>query len=437
MLIMLVAYTGQFRRATCFIMMPPPVQRQCWLPFELWETIFQTTLGHDNSTLPSLLSVNRSWYRMVKAMPVLWTHLVLNRKHHFLNRNCAWSFLVRSKDRPLDVYINLPPDVSVNNARPVLALLRTRVPRFRTIEIHVGFHCSPHSVVSLIGGGQAAPLLEELKIGNCPRWEKECWLDAFNPSPRLTRLSVDREAFPIRGSRYATVTSLTIDSNWTCYIAANALREVRDVLVLLPQLRSFQFKRPDGGYDSNIETPDVPIVMPHLVSLDVTVQGGGVDIVRAIDAPLLTDVRWDGWPYFRFSKDTDRDNPSSLPSAFSCALLSLSKRSQLIRCLEFCWTRMRHPPEDWGWLFSGEAFPNLEVLRIRAADLGTALESPKQIRMKPGLQRLELHGCADMRAAAIMDLLEGYAFHFELMIRDCILVSQDDIAGLSRLASLV
>ena len=101
--------------------------------------------------------------------------------------------------------------------------------------------------------------------------------------------------------------------------------------------------------------------------------------------------------------------------------------------------------DDWEWLFSGgeaEVFPHLEVLRIRVADLGTALESrrkqkTRKIRMKPGLQRLELHQCADVSADAVMDLLEGYGFHFELVIRDCVLVSQDDIAGLSRLASIL
>jgi hypothetical protein len=35
--------------------------------------------------------------------------------------------------------------------------------------------------------------------------------------------------------------------------------------------------------------------MSHLISADVNVPGRGLDLLRALDAPLLTNAHIDGW----------------------------------------------------------------------------------------------------------------------------------------------
>ena len=70
--------------------------------------------------------------------------------------------------------------------------------------------------------------------------------------------------------------------------------------------------------------------MPHLISADVNTPGCGLDILRAIDAPLLTNVRFDGWRDERFAEEW----VETLTTPISVSLRRISKRSPNLTHLE-------------------------------------------------------------------------------------------------------
>jgi hypothetical protein len=60
--------------------------------------------------------------------------------------------------------------------------------------------------------------------------------------------------------------------------------------------------------------------MPHLISADASVPGCELDLLRALDAPLLTNARIDGWWNERFNITT----PISASLRISVTLPTLS-----------------------------------------------------------------------------------------------------------------
>lgn len=83
--------------------------------------------------------------------------------------------------------------------------------------------------------------------------------------------------------------------------------------------------------------------MPHLISANVSALGCVLDILRALDAPLLTNARFDGWRDERFTED--------------CTHLRISSSHiRTLTQLELCSTVMLNPDDDYQWLMSDSAF---------------------------------------------------------------------------------
>jgi hypothetical protein len=364
------------------------------------------------------------------SKPCQWARLVVNRQSDFA--------LVRRKlknygDLPLHVRIGLP--ASVEDTSDMTALLRQHVSRFLSLDIHVPAHEDAEEIVSSIGDRQPAPLLERLNISVKRRLHQPissfaALKNAFYPSSRLTHLSLPSNPLPdITIPHLPTVTSLTIDSvqaQWDIY-----LFYLFDILESMPHLEHFTFKGSDNFSfcaSSNINYPRV-ISMPNLVSANISAPGCGLDILRALDAPLLTAVRFDGYRPLEYQEDF----VDALTIPIPASLRRVSERSPKITCLELRSTVMHRPLDDYRWLLSGEAFPQLEVLRLNAADISDDTLLMGMGRMR-NLKRLELLNCENVSGAAVKRFVEGRDKNFVLLILvdTCPSFTQEDMVSLSK-----
>jgi hypothetical protein len=172
--------------------------------------------------------------------------------------------------------------------------------------------------------------------------------------------------------------------------------------------------------------------MPHLISADVSVPGCGLEILCKLDAPLLTNVRFDGWRMENFGEKWE----DTLTRPISRALRVLSKRSPNLTHLELCSTEMHKPFNDYQWLMSNTAFPRLEVLRLCASDI-----TDITLRLGAGkvrsLKRLELIACQGVSVNGILEFAKGRKQGFELLIDACSGVKQEDIPKLTKFANVL
>ena len=102
-----------------------------------------------------IMRVSQAWKQVATS-----TKAVFDKKKHF--RDLARTKIQLSGDQPLDVCINVSSDVKFTTS--TANLLRKYVSRFRTLEIRVPKHETAETLVSSIGEGIAAPLLERLVI---------------------------------------------------------------------------------------------------------------------------------------------------------------------------------------------------------------------------------------------------------------------------------
>ena len=385
---------------------------------------------------PSLASAQRLVASSLKqGSKPCYARLVVNRKVDFARLSRK---LETYGDLPLHVRIRLP----IQDESRMTALLRQHVSRFISLDIHVPEQEDAEYIVSSIGDGQPAPLLERLNVSvkqglQYPIRSFSALKKAFYPSPRLTHLSLPSNPLPdITIPHLLTVTSLTIDSThleacWDIY-----LFDLLDMVESMPHLQHFTFKSFDNFSfvaTSNINHPRV-ISMPNLVSVDVSAPGCGLDILRALDAPLLTTVRFDG---YRPPKHQE-DFVDALTIPIPASLRRVSERSPKIKSLELRSTVMHYPWEDYSWLLSDEAFPQLEVLRLDATDISDATLLQGMGRMR-NLKRLELFNCEHVSGAAIIrfvywNLLKGRDKNFVVVIDACPSITQEDIVSLSKIA---
>ena len=83
--------------------------------------------------------------------------------------------------------------------------------------------------------------------------------------------------------------------------------------------------------------------MPHLISADVRAPGCGFDILRALDAPLLTNTRFDEWRDERFVQEW----VELLTTPISESLRRLSECSPDLTHLELRSTVTLNPGDDY------------------------------------------------------------------------------------------
>ena len=166
--------------------------------------------------------------------------------------------------------------------------------------------------------------------------------------------------------------------------------------------------------------------MPNLVSADVAAPGCGLDIIRVLDAPLLTSLWFDGYRPPEYLEDP----VDALTIPIPASLRRVSERSPKLTHLELRSTVMHHLLEDYRWLLSDEGFPQLEVLRLDAADISDETLLMGMGRMR-NLKRLELLNCENVSGAAVNRFVEGRDQNFVVVIDACPSITQEDIMSLS------
>ena len=95
---------------------------------------------------------------------------------------------------------------------------------------------------------------------------------------------------------------------------------------------------------------------------------------------------------------------------------------------------MHNPSEDYySWLLRDEAFPQLEVLRLDAADISDETLLMGMSRMRD-LKRLELLNCEDVSVVVVRRFVnwQGRDKNFVVAIDGCPSTTQEDLISLSK-----
>jgi hypothetical protein len=131
------------------------------------------------------------------------------------------------------------------------------------------------------------------------------------PSTHAPRLTV-----PVRTALHVlSLTSLTVDV--MPFYWQTPVDEIMDILDTTKDLLRFTYRGTDVFSYNGTARLDHPriVSMPHLISADVSAPGCGLDILRALDAPFLTNARFDGWRDERFTEDWNH-SPDPSPHLF-------------------------------------------------------------------------------------------------------------------------
>jgi len=337
----------------------------------------------------------------------------------------------------LDVRIKLSTDFK--DTKPAANLLREYVSRFQTLDIRVPTYETAATLVSSIGEGKPAPLLERLDIYveqdiSVPTSSFAALPNAFYPCPRLRHLTIPGLPLPVRTApHFLGLTSLTIDA--IPFYTTNGVDTdgIVDILDTTKNLLHFTYRGTDRiSFESFYDYDPTRIIsMPHLISADVSAPGWGLDILRALDAPLLTNARFDGWREEGLGDDWIVE-PIATP--ITPAFRRLCKSSPNLTRLEIRSTW--NLEVDYQWLMSDSAFPRLEVLRLDETDItDSALRSGAD--GMGSLKRLELRACKDVSGDGILKFVEGRNQGFELLIDACPGVKPEDLAKLTKIVKVL
>ena len=383
----------------------------------------------------ALRSVNRAWFHVAGNTPQLWTKLILNRKSHFTNLEYVQFYLQKSGGLPIDVHITLPGNVDTNEIGGITALLRDQSLSFRSFGLHVRIHDDLEAVLSSIGKGRPAPLLEKLvlKVRQPTESQVNDFLSlptAFVPSPRLAHIELPGWPFPKTFPHLPSINSLSIDSMPFFWVAVD---EIVSFLDHVPSLQHLVFKGKDN-YSFNIasEYDYAHIVfLPHLLTADVTAPGAGVDILRAINAPELKVVRLDGFRAHHF----DGRWEESLTEPISVTVRRLSARSRNLQRLELECTEFFAPLEDYALIFSSTGFPQLEEVLLIGTDIDDQALLASSGRPS-SLKRLTLRECEKVTGAGLLGFVRGRSSKFSLTLQGCRNVTQQDIVSLSAIVEV-
>ncbi|KAF8956263.1 hypothetical protein BDZ97DRAFT_1852529 [Flammula alnicola] len=383
--------------------------------------VFETAVDAKPSSLSTIRSVNREWFETAGKTPKLWSKLDLDRTIHFIDPEYVRLHLQNSGGIPLDITITLPDDLPYDTDIPVIGQLRKVADKIKSLTIDVPFHEAWQKFVSGIGEGQPAPLLERLvlkvkeDVNNLSNNGPFTTLStALTPSPNLVHLQLPAWPLPAQPPpQLSSVTSLAFDTPFS----GLDIPALFPLIQAAPHLQHFTFTAVDMGADANVTAP-----------------GFGLDLLGNFHAPLLTDVRLDGYreiiPVSAWEED---DWGIDLTQPASNILTYLSTHSPDIRRLELKYIHFEHPKEDYSRIFSGQALPVLEELILERTNILDAalIESAGA---HSSLKKLELRNCKYISADGLRSFVQGRAkTEFVLSVEGCPAVSQEDIESLSKI----
>jgi hypothetical protein len=410
-------------------------------PPEIWSGIFRQL---PNYALPQLLRVCRAWREIANATPQLWTHVRITKPYQFAEPAGLSQWLKRSGECALDVAIMVPAEVT--DLHPTLALLRGSVSRFRHLSIRVPNPDIIETVVTSIAlseptSGNPAPILEELHFAveevpvpglhtRVPYFEY-----AFNPAPRLRRLTLPAERLPAPSSRLlSTISYLGIVGAPECQ--PPDVETMLDIITAVPRLRSFRYAGVDVLSFQPTFSLDYPriVEVPYLQEIDVTVPGCGLDIIQLLHAPNLRSVRLDGWREHDFAQEWEDGDDTPV----SASLKRLPQRAPCIRSIDICFLEFLQP-ETFEWLLNQTDFAQLEELLIEGSTITDAALTHSG-KHRPHLRRLELRDCENITGIGLMAYIKDRQSigleNLELLVDGCLGVTEDHLIQLSQLVNI-
>ena len=397
---------------------------------DILSLIFIDALQDHRYSLLTLRSVNRTWFDVAGRTPQLWTRLVFKERSHFIDLEYPKFYLSKSGAVPIDVHITFPKYADLNEIGGVTALLRNHASRFRSFNLHVEFYEELEAFISSIGESKPAPFLEELVLrvrDGIESPEFPSLFTAFTPSPRLARISLSGCPFP--QNFWPTITSLNIDGT-------NEVNKIISFFESTPSLQDFRFKGhdyPASLYHSispEFENPRI-VSLPHLLTANVSVPGYGAYLLRAIDAPELTDIGLDGRHMYHFPEDNhwEVDGVSAL---FSLTVRHLSARSRNLRRMTLKSTKFNSPLEDCTLILSGAGFPQLEELTLIGMYIDDrALLAAGDSGGSSSLKELTLQVCWGVTGRGLLKFVHGRRSDFHLFLLVCECVSREDVVALA------
>ena len=107
----------------------------------------------------------------------------------------------------------------------------------------------------------------------------------------------------------------------------------------------------------------------------------------------------------------------------------------MIESIELLSTELPNATVGYPWLPDPVTFPRLEVLLLDSSDItGDALVGSS--RGHPNLKRLELRECSGVSGVGLRRPVGGCGEGFQLFVRGCAGVTQEDIRALSKVVKV-
>lgn len=400
--------------------------------------IFDTAINADLSSLFILRSVNCQWFKTVENLPKLWSRLKLYRKIHFIDPAYVCLHIQNSSRLPLDIDISLPEDVSYNSDLPSICELRKVVYKIKSLTIGGSVFEVWQTLVSRIGQGQPAPLLERLVLKTHLDTDVEedriygmdftTLSTALTPSPKLVHLQLPASPLPTQlPPQLANITSLTFDTP----VSLISPIELFEIIRAVPKLQHFTFKIHDYSEWYNFRDK---VTVPQLRSAHVSVPGCGLEILIGLHAPLLTDVRMDG---SRGGIDAVYDvGYGGYDKMTIHIFVYLSAHSPNLRRLDLISICFEPPKEDFKYILSSNTFPTLEELTLKRANIPDASLIESAVG-RSSLRKLELHDCRHISIHGLQTFIQGRTDpEFVLVVEDCPGLSDEDINSLAKMVSV-
>ncbi|KAF9485238.1 hypothetical protein BDN70DRAFT_871648 [Pholiota conissans] len=344
--------------------------------------------AHSNN--PQLPLVCRSLRDIIYSTPSLWSFIYIGKKqqtrggHAFLDRR-----LERGATCPLDIVIQDSDLVGKTISWTRLASHRDRI---RSLSINTDSWILTGRIlhaVLLDPPPPSHPSLRRLDLRfdayngmsinyNLPMDPSTLLGPIANLFPALTTLVLPnlRRCTIIPGSPLQSLKTIILDGPMSMRVRWDVpnIHLFAQLLCQLPNLETLWCKEhgmstfENSSYHPISSPVQLPLLVPKLTKLAMTVPGFGVRLLQAIEAPALQDLHLDG------TRDDEADEDlvawlESHPRTIHSALQVTASRSPLLRRLAL--VRAYLPREAWEWILGCTShdtnlpFPHLVSIAVR------------------------------------------------------------------------
>lgn len=406
------------------------------IPTDVLSHILETAVGAEPSNLYTVRSVNREWLETAAMTPKLWSTISLSRKIHFTDAEYLRLHLQNAGDLPLEIEITLDEDLPNRNDSPILALLRERVHKIKSLTLDMPSREAWQKFVTGIGEGQPAPILERFVLRAKEQEEDANFYlsyttlaTAFTPSPNLTQLQLP--AYPLPAQPPPQLSAVTSLSLFTNFYEVD-IKAIIPLILATPNLQDFNFRVGEYGEAADPHYTNI-ISVPNLRKANVTYPGYGVNLLGNFRSPLLVDVRLDGYREYMPDSDYELEDWGDVAVEPSTRILNvLALHSPNIQRFELNHIFLEHPHEDYIRILSGQIFPALEELILERTNLFDAA-LVQSAGLHPSLKKLELRRCKYISADGLQSFVQGgVGSNFLLIVKACPGIKKEDVSSIAQ-----